>query len=363
MTVIYDPARVERLLTVLPSLAARLPSPNHEGRPSAAFPGQRITERALYRLLANPHYPHLREALRAIEAAATAGMSLKELREAKRRAEFGSLLAEVLVADHFLSRGLAVSPRSSRGSKNPDLDLAADGFTAAVEVYSPRSWHWREDWLEDVSDTLKYADIAYAFAATVDVVVKGVPVHADLLEDMILRTGQDVLRRLEAGLDTLDENAAGAVWRYEHQGGEMTTTVEFSHVRPERCGLVRAIGISGPGHVSGADAEFGQLIDKIREKAGKRQASRGEGEIRGLAIDVSRTKLDYLLETGRLQFDATSGLDLDALELDFVALTVPRRGRDGPRRGVRAAVLFEDTRITREQVDQLFDVRPASSGG
>jgi hypothetical protein len=361
MAFIYDPKRVARLLKCLPSLAARLPSPEEEGRAAEAFTGQRITDRALYRLLANPQYPHLREALRAIEAAAASAMSLKELREAKLRGEFGSLLAEVLLADHFLSRGLAVSKRSPRVGKNPDLEVAAEGFTATVEVYSPRSWHWREDWLDDVRDALKNADIPYAFAATVDIVVTGLPMHADLLEDMILCTGQDVLRRVQADLASLDESAADAVWRYEHEGGEITTTVEFTHVEPETGGLVRMIGIGGPGDAFGVSVEFTALIAKIREKAEKRQAVRGAGEIRGLAVDVSRTKLDYFLETGRLTFDASSGLDLDPLDLDFVALTVPRRGKSGPCRGVRAAVLFEDTRITREQVGQLFDIAPPGS--
>jgi hypothetical protein len=69
---------------------------------------------------------------------------------------------------------------------------------------------------------------------------------------------------------------------------------------------------------------------------------------------VSRTGLDYLLQTGRLSFDASSGLDLDELELDFVALTVPRRG-------VRASVLFENTRITHDQIDPLFGPSVPSS--
>jgi hypothetical protein len=101
---------------------------------------------------------------------------------------------------------------------------------------------------------------------------------------------------------------------------------------------------------------FRALIDKIREKAEKRQVAYSEGTIRGLAVDISRTKLDYLFETGQLTFDASSGLDLDELDLDFIALTIPRRNKKGPRRGVRAAVLYEETRIGREQVDQFFDV-------
>jgi hypothetical protein len=39
------------------------------------------------------------------------------------------------------------------------------------------------------------------------------------------------------------------------------------------------------------------------------------------------------LETSRLTFDASSGIDLDALDLDFVALTVPRRGAEARAAG------------------------------
>lgn len=34
--------------------------------------------------------------------------------------------------------------------------------------------------------------------------------------------------------------------------------------------------------------------------------------------------------------------------------SLPRRGTDGPKRGVRASTIFEDTRMTREQIDLLF---------
>jgi hypothetical protein len=51
----------------------------------------------------------------------------------------------------------------------------------------------------------------------------------------------------------------------------------------------------------------------IREKAEKRQVERGSGALRGLAADVSRTGIDYELETGRINLDpgaaARAGID------------------------------------------------------
>jgi hypothetical protein len=206
-------------------------------------------------------------------------------------------------------------------------------------------------------DTLKYADIPYAYRATVDVEVHGIPVDVELLEDMILRTGRDVMQRLTDDLAALDEAATPVTWRYEHQSGEMTTSIEFKHVERNDTGLVRAVAMSPPGEIYRAEPEFADVLQKIREKAEKRQAERGSGELRGLVADVSRTGIDYELETGRLTLDpAPTELDLDALGLDFIAISLPHRGKHGPTRGVRVAVLFEDTRITSEQLLQLFDL-------
>jgi len=122
-------------------------------------------------------------------------------------------------------------------------------------------------------------------------------------------------------------------------------------------GLVRAVAMSPPGEFYRAEPELADVLQKIREKAEKRQAERGSGELRGLVADVSRTGIDYELETGRLTLDpATAGLDLDELGLDFFAVSLARRGKHGPMRGVRVAVLFEDTRITHEELRQLFDL-------
>jgi hypothetical protein len=149
----------------------------------------------------------------------------------------------------------------------------------------------------------------------------------------------------------------GVTWRYEHQSGEMTTSIEFKHAERNDTGLARAVAMSPPGEIYRAEPEFADVLKKIREKAEKGQAERGSGELRGLVADVSRTGIDYELETGRLTLDpATAGLDLDELGLDFIAISLPRRGKHGPMRGVRVAVLFEGTRITHEQLRRLFDL-------
>jgi hypothetical protein len=287
-------------------------------------------------------------------------MSLKELRNAELRGQFGSFLAETLLADHFLRRDLRVSKGWAANGPNADLEVVGAEFSATVEVYSPQSWKAREDWVQDVVDTLKNADVPFEYAASVTVDTGAIPMTPGLFDDAILRTGRAVLDRLETDLKSIDEASAGATRAYTHEGGAIRTTIKFTQVSRNRDGLVRAITMSPPGEVFQAEELFDDILHKIRDKAGRRQALRGAGAVRGLAVDASRTGIDYEVETGRIALDpATSGLDLDELDLDFVALTVPWRGKHGPARGVRASLLFENTRITRQQLAKLFDLPPA----
>jgi hypothetical protein len=354
MPFLFHPYRVAQLLAVLPSLAANLPDPENEGRPSEAFAGWRLTHRALYRLLTNPHYPHLREGLRAIENDICAGMSMKELRNEVDRGNFGSFLAEALLADHFFQRGLTVARGGKTGK--PDLEVGAADFTATVEVYSPRNWQARGDWLGNVVDALKNADVPYEYAASVSVST-AVPMHSDDIEAIIIETGVGVLEGLKNDIATLSVGAAGTTWIYDHAGKPMTTTVELLHVADNSVAPVRMIGSSPPGDLFQADKEFDDLLRKIIGKARRKQASLGAGEFRGLAIDASRSGVDDLMELGRLSINAwLPNVDLDQLDLDFIAVSIPRRGRHGPLRGVRASLLYEDSRITTQQLGELFDL-------
>jgi hypothetical protein len=354
MPFLFHPDRVNRLLAVLPSLKRNLPDAEKEGRPSGVFNGWRITDRALYRLLANPHYPHLREGLRAIDDDIHAGMSLKELRNEVDRGNFGSFLAEALVADHFLERGLSVSRGGKTGK--PDLEIGATDFTATVEIFSPWNWQARGDWLGDVIDALKNADVPYEYAASVSVST-GLPMHSDVVEATINETGPAVLQQLNDDIAGLTASATGTTWTYDHAGTPMTTTIELLHVADNSAAPVRMIGSSPPGDLFQADQEFDDLLSKIVGKAGQKQATRGAGEFRGLAVDASRSGVDDLIELGRLSVDQwLTKVDLDELGLDFIAVSIPRRGRHGPMRRVRASLLYEDTRITAQQLGELFDL-------
>jgi hypothetical protein len=213
---LFDPARVKRLLAVLPETAKALRDPACEGHPSVAYEELRVTDRALYRLLASPHYPHLREALRAIECVAASGIGWKELRNVRLSSEFGSFLAEALAADHLLVRGVRVTKPTQSGK--PDLELTKDDFTASVEVYSPRSWQARDDWIRDLSDSLKNADISFDFWATVE--VSGIT-SADALEDVIHRTGAGVLDELASDITGLSVDSEGQILRYRHEPSDL----------------------------------------------------------------------------------------------------------------------------------------------
>ncbi len=281
-------------------------------------------------------------------------MSLKELRNEKDRGNFGSFLAEALLADHF-QRGLAVSRGSGNGGK-PDLEIAASDFTATVEVYSPRNWQARGDWVGNVIDALKNADVPYEYAATASMSV-GVPMHSDDVETIINQTGAAVLRQLDYDIACLTASAAGSRWVYAHGDTPMTTIVKLVHVADNASAPVRSIGSSPPGDLFQTDKEFDDLLRKIVRKAGQKQAARGAGRLHGLAVDVSRSGVDDLMELGRLSVEQwLPKVDLDDMGLDFIAVSIPRRGPLGPLRRVNASLLYEDVRITAKQLGELFDV-------
>ena len=93
--------------------------------------------------------------------------------------------------------------------------------------------------------------------------------------------------------------------------------------------------------------------------------TRGSGLVRGLGLVVVVAFLAAqviiaafdLMELGRLSIDQwLPKIDLDELGLDFIAVSIPRRGRHGPLRRVRASLIYENTRITAQQLSELFDL-------
>lgn len=159
---IFDPSRVDELLTKLPALAGALPARNTEGT-SSSFNGWQKTDRELYRLLANPHYRHLIEALDAIENVLAAGCDLSELLSTPRHAQFSAHLSEVWVADDFLTRGFDVSRPKRTHARSADLVAVGSALDATIEVYSPRVWQALDDWTLELQDAVKNLDEPYDF--------------------------------------------------------------------------------------------------------------------------------------------------------------------------------------------------------
>ena len=179
------------------------------------------------------------------------------------------------------------------------------------------------------------------------------PLHSDDVEWIINQTGASILQKLSHDIATVTvtTSAIGKTWAYAHPDAPMTTMVEFRHVAGNREVPIRTIGSSPPGEVFCADKEFDDLLGKIVGRARQRQAAQGSGDIRGLAVDASRSGVDDLLELGRLSIDQwLPKIDLDDMGVDFIAVSIPRRGRHGPVRRVRASLLYENARVTSQQL-------------
>ena len=113
---LFDPVEVRQMLEGFPSLHGGLADPNREGEKSDSFPAARKSERQIYRVLANLHYPHLRTLVETLDFCIAGGFTQPKLLSTRAHGEFGSALSELRTAKYFLRRGFSVASRRLAGS-------------------------------------------------------------------------------------------------------------------------------------------------------------------------------------------------------------------------------------------------------
>lgn len=85
---IFLPEKVEEVLLNYPVLSKKLNSPYNEGQSSTAFPKARKSNRQIYRILANQHFPHLVELLDTLEFCISNGYQNPALSQTRGRSQF-----------------------------------------------------------------------------------------------------------------------------------------------------------------------------------------------------------------------------------------------------------------------------------
>lgn len=355
---LFNPHRLARVLTTLPTLAAALPPPAVEGEESAAYPARfRKTERAVYRLLANTHYPHLRDGLRAIERTLAAGCRFGELLSTFDTELFVSHMSEVRAADHLQARGFTVATVPRAGTPTPDLHVTGRGVDVTVEVFTRREWLQVEYWKTFWRDEIKNADLPLDYVARISTTSSDPLWSPWDLNDELAATGQPVKYALLADFQRGLETTSPVQASYPHAGGRLVTEFELEHVAASSGGPRRWLfgaDVPGPSGYSPAGMLRKIVEVSLPAKAARRQAQSSAG-VRCLLVDLTRTGFDDDLRHPVHHQEAVnvvSELDPTTLGLDMVVFFRPNTGR---LRGQCLAIAsFENTWITVAQVSTMF---------
>jgi len=358
-------------LRTRPSLAAALPLPAAEGAPSLAFPHMRKSRREIYRLLANTHYEHLVETLDVFETAHAAGCTFGSLLSTTSRQQFVSLTAEVLVAEHLLSRGYSVTTIPRTDSPSPDLHVTGDGVDMAIEIYTPRQWLDIDTWMDALVDFLKNVDVPSNYRGGAHTRVSpnvgpGWVKTPSEIASMLQKTHATVFAAATA--DVLAALGAQQPMEktYQHHGTDLETTVTLEQVRDSRHeGLSRLIAFSPPGYIAYSPAGvFAEVVAKASKKARRGQAHASPAATRGLLINLmSSSFAEDLLRapyTGEAE-RVLAGVDPRDFGLDLMAYCV----RAMPRGVAAIFSVYENTRLSESRLVAMLGSEAArqSPGG
>ncbi|MGH2499761.1 MAG: hypothetical protein ACRDF0_06715 [Candidatus Limnocylindria bacterium] len=341
---------------------------------STSFAGYRKSPLQMYRVLANLHEEHLDALADSIDSCYGQGYVEPKLLRTRARSQFASAISELLTAEHFFLRGFdAQGLDSGKGSERvADLRVKGHGIEALVEVYTPVEWISLDDLDQDVRDAMKNLDEPFEYVWRWDVkqladfdrsgpqprllFLHPEPLNDGLAADnaraqLVHPLFTEVVAGMRGGA------AAPLLAESEHPKLNVRLRLEVEQYAPRTDGPARA-GVNGGPSLSGyrPEAFFSNVVKKAKRKAAKRQARSDGSALEILVVDVTRAKID-----SELGHDVYRQMFLNTLEqtfkrqipYDLIALCDAR----SPGHGLRTHfVVREDTRLSDEQVQRLFDV-------
>jgi hypothetical protein len=300
---LFAPEAVAATLAGLPALRARVPAPDAEGTPSAAFAAVNKTPRQIYRALAyHEEMPSLGKLLKRVDHWLDRGWPARKLL-GRARDQFRSALAELEVADHFDTRGFEVTSAEAAagGGSAPDVLVDGKGLRANVEVYSPVEWEGLDAFQGEGWDTLRNLDLPFAYQFSFNtkrrqpIGERGyVSLHPELLARGLARpTARERLLRplLDGVLDQLAAEAFEVGACYEDLDLDIVVEVELSGVRRVDAFTPRG-GSWGFSDIGGYRPElmFDGIVERIGRKAERRQAQSADA-LEVVIADMSRVEL------------------------------------------------------------------------
>lgn len=167
---LFLPSEVEGVLKKFPFLSKEVSLFYKEGDTSIAFPKARKSQREIYRILSNQHYPHLAELLHSIESIISNGYRNIEILKIRNPSGFLSGISEILIADSFIKRGFKVVgfDTTKRQNSVPDLLATSETFSFVAEIYKPRDWEGLDLFINDITFYLKNIDLPVNFSCKIN---------------------------------------------------------------------------------------------------------------------------------------------------------------------------------------------------
>ena len=269
-------------------------------------------------------YEHLDRLLDELEALLEQGWSTHQLRTSSRD-EFGSLVAEALVAHEFDARGFKLVPTVGETLEGAKPEFYADdgSLRVGVEVFQPRDWRLLDEFNRKAISLLADADVSLDFRASLvlrlehlfDEQHRLIHAYPELLERGIAIAGMAMLGKLVAEFARLKAPSHTLIVAYPDVNLEFEAAFEgvaASGDRPDRC--------VSHGYSTGAydpEAAFIDILHRVRAKAGERQAGPpASPHIRLLVVDISTNPF-----VAHLDDDVRRPHYLDALR-DFLLPTI-----------------------------------------
>lgn len=310
---LFDPARVRGDLSSYAALD-RLLKPESEGVEITSFPGARKSERQLYRVLGNTHYPHLVGLLETLDLCLNQGYTQPRLLKTRARSAFRPDLSELSAAEHFIQVGCSVVGFDDTKAQASVPDFAAtapSGFDVAVEVYSPMAFEHLDRIKDDLTSGIKNLDQPYDFTFRLsfeklrefDVDTKRLAyLFPEVLDTAFAGGRGDTIVQALLGelVDGIGRGDAFAISR-EESDLNLRIKIELDQVQQTRTELPARSGVtSGPNtEVRAPEWVFARIAENTEKKAREGQALTVGADAAVLIVDLTASDLPSELRNDR----------------------------------------------------------------
>lgn len=328
---LFMPDAINDILKDFPHLRENITSPDNEGIDSKAFPKARKSERQIYRILANQHYPHLQELLDIANLSLSLGYKNPALLRTRGQSEFAAAVSELFIAQHYAASeysviGLDVEKDSD---STGDLELVKDNKTYLAEIYAPRIWYGLEIFIDQLSLFLKYLDLPLDYMYDISMrLIKHFDENGGLLHfepDIFSnymdngKTRKESLNAITTEILKLFQDAEDSAFEYQSAIDDLNTSVKvrIKKISKSSDNFPNRFGSSSPPTLTGYVPESifeNMLKNKITNKLAKNQVQKREGISKTiLIIDISRMSLSTELNS-EYYFDQFAAIAKDYSE-------------------------------------------------